>query len=655
MSRARDYIERIIASPIFYYFVILIFTAIFVFQPRLEFLKYNNIDPSFQFGFDFAALKHITFGSRFVSTYGPLGFLELSYLPQLIVQSTIWLIVYVALLASGVFVFMTTYQIFQNKKLKFTLTSFLLIYCLAIPELEWRFLALFILYEFIYLRLRKRKWVLLVGLSFFSSLFIFIKFSLGIAAIGSLTGLSVEGLLKKNKGVREVLLRITSTGLLVAIFTAILSGVLHVALFQYLKEGLIFTSKYSASMSWTYPGYRNGELILGVIFFVLLLWLLFYKKKLSVSLKKYSFLLVPIFVVWKNGVVRQDSIHFVMTLLFIVPIILMIYFAIDFQNNTQKKKGLVSKSLLIIALLFLLIVASVPIDKFNFSTDFLTPLFAPISSVKNVDFIKFFQFENQKKDWTAQTNAFLAIAKLPPNMRATIGNNTVDVFPWEASIIWANQLNWSNRPSPFSFETFDPYFDSLNANFMSSANAPKFIIWQNFAGVEGIDHRYILWDEPETLRSILDNYKSVSHDNNFILLEKTHALGPSSSRQYSQTTIAWDTWVKLPQTVYPEITLVSGNYKNDILIKMKDMLLRGEIVNIDLKYENGNIKTYRFVLANLSQGFMVNPAPLDWEALANLLEGNQDTDSKVTEFKFTSSPWYEKNSSSISTKLFINN
>ena len=112
-------------------------------------------------------------------------------------------------------------------------------------------------------------------------------------------------------------------------------------------------------------------------------------------------------------------------------------------------------------------------------------------------------------------------AVLPANIRADIGSSSVDIFPWEVVSLKANNLNWDPRPSPFSFETYAPQFDHANAQFVLN-NGPQFIVWHNFGfnGVQGIDGRSILWDEPATLRAILARYTYVDSNQHFILLKR---------------------------------------------------------------------------------------------------------------------------------------
>jgi hypothetical protein len=98
-------------------------------------------------------------------------------------------------------------------------------------------------------------------------------------------------------------------------------------------------------------------------------------------------------------------------------------------------------------------------------------------------------------------------ARLPGSMRRIIGEASVDVYPWNASYVRANQLTWVNRPLPASFNAYTPALDVLNATFFRSDRRPAFLIWHSsLGGLLSIDDRHLFWDEPRTLQAIVDHY-----------------------------------------------------------------------------------------------------------------------------------------------------
>lgn len=273
-------------------------------------------------------------------------------------------------------------------------------------------------------------------------------------------------------------------------------------------------------------------------------------------------------------------------------------------------------------------------NKLPYSQRYAAILTAPITNVKQGDFISFLRMGRQKRIWAANSSILLADSKLSDSMRTVVGQQGVDVYPWEASVIAANDLTWRNRPSPFSFQSYDPYLDNANASFLSSNQAPKFIIWHSVGstGVQSIDGRHVLWDEPRTVRTILSHYQFVTSDDKFMLLQRreTPLASQEKSVDIGKQNISQG-HIAIPDTNGVAV-FANLNIKESLTYKLEDQFIRGRQYYLTIKDSQGDTSQYRFITDNANQGLLVSDLPKNWAELVQLMQ-NQAPSASTTELR----------------------
>ena len=163
------------------------------------------------------------------------------------------------------------------------------------------------------------------------------------------------------------------------------------------------------------------------------------------------------------------------------------------------------------------IIISVGLSAFYLNISRLPSFFPHQTEVFSIN--NFFEFTGNIKDLSdrarTETSRNLASNKLPENLVNEIGDSLVDVYPWDYSIIPANQLKWTPRPVIHSYASYTSWLDKKNADHFSSKASPAFIVWDlnkttsdfNGGSAESIDNRYLFNDEPNTMVSMISNYQ----------------------------------------------------------------------------------------------------------------------------------------------------
>lgn len=589
--------------------------GVFWLRPILQTLSYA-LDPSFIYGVEKAAINHISFGNHFIATYGPLGYAAQNFLPQEVGRTMIWQILTCIAVGFGVYIFSRLY-LKNGSSYKVGFFALLLLLALSLSNNEWIYLNVFILYLFIYIKVDRRyRQYLMVGLTILASLLSLVKFTVGFGSIAALLiaiafGTSGETLKQKLKNLAVTVVVYTAALSLLGYWLGITNA------FTYVTSGIGISNGFSNTMSLITPATAIATKFVLAVFVIFIAWVLIKSKH---NFWRFSFLLPPLYIVWKYAVVRQDG-HILVILYTIPPLVVMFIFTI--------KKILLSDALLFILILLCCLTGAAinGVRGAGYGYSVLKSIaLTPLTNIQSYQFVKFWEINSEEHSWQVQTNINLGAATLPAAMRRTIGSSGVDIFPYDADIVLANSLTWSPRPSPFSFETYEPQFDKDNAQFFNT-NGPKFIIWHGSggSGVDEIDGRYVLWDEPMTLQSILNHYKYVASNSEFILLERLSNPQVASEHVLTNKIDIGSGWSAVPKST----GLVCADiYINNTLPQaIKGLILRERPFFIKLRYSNGSTLTYRFVRETATDGLLVSPVPTNWADLISFLQNKESSDS----------------------------
>jgi hypothetical protein len=209
---------------------------------------------------------------------------------------------------------------------------------------------------------------------------------------------------------------------------------------------------------------------------------------------------------------------------------------------------------------------------------------------------------------------------LPTSMRQTIGQASVDVYPWLASYVPANRLAWVNRPLPASFNAYSPVLDALNEAFFRSDRRPAFLIWHKGlrAGLSSIDDRHLLWDEPRTLHAIADHYEVVEATPRVALLRARPSPRFEAPQPLGTTQVSWATRLPLPET--NGIVLAAPALSRSLVLDLITVVFRGQPVLLRVFYRSGEEAVFRLVTLNRDTGFWLSPLTPAFAELPQLLE-----------------------------------
>lgn len=562
----------------------------------------NGIDPPLSWVFNYLINGKLLLGKDIIFPHGPLAFL----MYPLPMGANIWIAV-VFHLAARIFLAFSMLKLASCKHIYILVFTFISSFVLlAINDLLLTLVQIVAICYINYFARRNVTW--LIPALIIAPLAIYIKAFVGIVSIIltiTFTGLMVY---RAASGIenwyRLLVLLIVPFVLLGTWFSMYgeLSGFT-----RYFKGMIMLAADNSAAVA-VYPQ-NNWWIIAGTLCSGLVLLLLNFKNAI---LLRFTILIGPaMFAIWKYGMAREDYLHASMMFAFIVFIVILF-------NVLSVKNRLIN------AILTLLITIS------SFYTLTRSYYFEPypiqINGFKTlVQKAVHYQYFVD----TCNMSSYKQIERntLEPKILKLIGNQSVDVYPWDYTYIASNLLNWQPRPVLQSYASYSRELDQLNADHFKSDKAPEFLIWElrkisrdiHAGTLESIDGRYLLNDEPLTLLEILKRYELAAKQQGIfpvLVFRKRKNILETEINATIQETVSWNSWIEIPQSDSAIVT-ASVDMQRNYSGKLKSFFYKDEATFVYYLLENGDIRMYRIVPKNSAYALWINPLIMNPESKIN--------------------------------------
>lgn len=349
------------------------------------------------------------------------------------------------------------------------------------------------------------------------------------------------------------------------------------------------------SSAVSYYPYNNWWIL--SLFFLLLITI-FFKNRTN---KTFFYLILSglsLFAAWKHGMAREDFSHAGIFFLFLIS---FLFVFILFQQHKMYTNIILSIGI---------------IGLFSINRRFaITNIPFNYNLFQGQAFMNFvFHFSQLKTELENTSKKNILTNKLPADIRATISNSTVDIYPWDYTIAAANQLNLKPRRIIQSYASYTSWLDAQNAAHFNSTQAPDFLIWDlqkgvsdiNGSGMYSIDDRYLLNDEPQTILQLLKNYDYFYSDEKFQIYKKRKTPLINTSRLIGHTALTWGQWTNVPD-VNKNVLRAKFNFNKGVFQRVKSFLYKDEQFWVYLLLKNGEIHKYRIVPKNASDGLWIMP------------------------------------------------
>jgi hypothetical protein len=576
-----------------------------------------DLDSSWFLGLKWATLKDFVFGRDIAFTYGPLYFLSsaplnIGHYPSLLLEEIVFCIVRFTIIYLIVSQFA---DLLYKKSWKnySTIDGILIILGLSLfaflplnlPETILALNCLLfirLIFEIESSKANRKKYLsnILLNMAILAIVCL-IKFSYVIVA-SVIILIALFGLIYTKK-VKFIVYILSSFIAFYLVFWALCGQPLS-AIRYYFIYGIEISSGYTEVMMITDDMYY--EINYGLFGFFVLLFIgissffFFIKKDFYYALILF-FTLPLLFMAFKEGFVRADSVHFLRYFFQLFPVLLfLILFLVDKPSLPCRRIG----QLFVMGSLSVTTVVLIN----HYTYGFHNPEKYPLMRLLSPDNEKINEYKEAiRNSYPPLSQDFLQQAK----------NKTVDIFPWNIALLYAYDLNWSPRPVIQSYSAYTPVLDKKNASHFEKDVAPDNIVY-NYSS---IDNHYPLFDEPIVFRTLLKNYEVQSLDDYLILQRRSEKID-FDYVPINNGVCPIGTLIEVPQ--YPGQHIYCNiDISTNFFGKLINLLYKSTFMYIDF-YIKGQSEpiTHKFLRKLGVDGLFVSKYVVDLSDICSIFEGN---------------------------------
>lgn len=563
-------------------FIMTLVVAVFSF-PEVDLVFDIGIDPPLKWLYNHLFSTGLLAGKSIVFPHGPLAFFMYPLADNFLLATLVTIVLQV------VFVFQLFKLVAVAKKQDWLITAVLAWFVFSLSNFNQLVISNVSIAYLLFLKNEKpanKYWgFLLTAFAFYVKAWVAI-------ITGTLSFSLVLLVFFRNKNYKQVLV---DAGILLSamyLFWIVMYG----SLFGFVDYciGMFHLAGDNSAAAAYHP--KNNWLLIAPL--LLSVFILPFIKRTNES-KTFGFLFfLSFFAAWKYGMAREDYSH-VRTYLFFL-VVAMVLFVI------YKRKDLLLNSSIVVvaAILFVLNMKNVENPQ---------PITFHCSGIVNfANFVS--SYSKIKETSAAQNQKNIESNRLPAEIREKISNSTVDIYPWDYTIVAANELNWKARPVIQSYAAYTSWLDEKNAEHFKSKEAPEYFIFDlnkitfdlNGEKLESIDNRYLLNDEPQTLLQIIKNYRRVYTDTNFLVYQKQENPIEIQSVETKPQKTKWNEWIAIPDSV-TAFTRLKLHLKTSFSGKIKSMFYKDELYYMYYKTADGRTLQYRIVPQNAVDGIWIAP------------------------------------------------
>jgi hypothetical protein len=563
----------------------------------------TSIDASWMLALSNAWSQQLVWGKDIIFTYGPLSFLS----TRVLINNSVWALFVFDVYFACSFVYII-YKVIGNtfswkKSLLILLTCFFYKQAMLLSLVFT--LQLFVI---LYLNQYKQEGEYACGFQAIALTVLIFFIKLNLAFISPLIFVLYIFYLKMGKV-------LSWNASIISILTLILtilfcSLCFPIDIVGYISTGVSLISSYGDAV-YIYPQTFLEKIFTGSILavFILCIFYILKKQKNRPSSEKIICLIfmLILFVEFKQSYVRADIDH-LKDFLYCVPATVLIFMYVI----NARCKYIYWALLLPWALCIVLMIR-------------FQDYYYPIKKV--LAFPAYFYSMLHPPDYYEQAENRM----LPKNIKQKIGNSTVDIIPWESSLIILNRLNYAPRPIIQSYQAYNGSLDKINANRYLGKNAPEYVLYS----INSIDQHYHFFDDTYLKEALYSKYTIIDTFrccNEYMLLFKRN----TSTLPY--------TFVKIANGEMNHTNIFSVPIsKNPLMVKIRmkyswlgtlqNTFLRAPNSEIRITLTDSSKRVYRTGISILEAGVFMNPYIENKKDAFNFFNKRKEAIQKIKTFQ----------------------
>lgn len=536
----------------------------------------TSVDGSWMLALSNAWAQQRIWGEEIIFTYGPLSFLS----TRVIINSSVWPLILFDIYFAGSFIYIF-YKIISNP-FSWRKSALILITCFFYKQamllsLVFTLQLLAILY--IHQYRKERSLLFILQAIVLTTLIFYIKLNLAFVSI--LIFILYVLYLKRVKEFTWTYALFSIGALFLSfVFTSI---ILPVNVSKYITTGFELVTSYSDAV-YIYPRTLWEKGLSGIILSVFFIGIVFILKELRYHIVEDRIIsgifILLLFVVFKQSYVRADPEH-LKDFFYCAPPCILVFIYVS-------KSKLEFIPFPIILLWFIGAGISISFG------DYLYPL------KKAFAFPTYVYSYFQRPDYYEQVSK----RELPARIKKEIGDASVDIIPWESSLLILNKLNYKPRPIIQSYQAYNQTLDKINEEQYDWQDAPEYVMYS----MNSIDQHYNFFDDTYLKKALYRRYyiadRFTCNKEEIILFRRMNIRKQLNFVKVASGERAINDTIYIPASKYPLMVKIKMKYS--WFGEFQKTVLRTPYSEIELQMNDSSRVTYQTATSILEGGVLID-------------------------------------------------
>jgi hypothetical protein len=205
------------------------------------------------------------------------------------------------------------------------------------------------------------------------------------------------------------------------------------------------------------------------------------------------------------------------------------------------------------------------------------------------------RFAHLSEEYRAALEKIRRANPLPPVQ------GTVDLYPWNESLVLAHGLRYAPRPVFQSYLAYSKSLIEVNRAHLHSETAPTTLLFN----VQTIDGRFATMEDGASWPDIWTRYDPIDVSGDYLVLTRRTTARVVRTVPIVTTDVSFSEPLKVPHI--SRLTWVAIDVKKTVLGSFVDLLFKLPILKLDLTMADGSTRIARIVPNVASGGFVINP------------------------------------------------
>jgi hypothetical protein len=207
----------------------------------------------------------------------------------------------------------------------------------------------------------------------------------------------------------------------------------------------------------------------------------------------------------------------------------------------------------------------------------------------------------QRPDYSGQVSK----RELPQYIRKQIGDASVDIIPWESSLLIVNGMDYTPRPVIQSYQAYAAKLDQTNAEmYNNECKAPEYVLYS----VNSIDQHYNFFDDTQLKKILYNRYyitDTFTCGREDIILFKSNVIRKQSNfrKIFTEQRNINDT-IQIPASKYP--LMVKVNIQYSWIGTFQKFLLRAPYSAMKMHMGDSTAASYQMAASVLEGGVFID-------------------------------------------------